>query len=150
MPYQISTKNMVSLPSQCEADKSYSLHIQITAGQVVRVAPDELAFSSAQSWRDIYGHSVKGKNYFHKTDWYAGVGDLPSSISTEPDPQKHGAMRRNLASAFSNSTLKTQADVIMGFLDLFVSQIKKYDKGEGIPVEEWFNWLTFDIVRIIL
>ncbi|KAA8569823.1 hypothetical protein MFRU_064g00300 [Monilinia fructicola] len=115
-------------------------------GQVVRIAPDELAFSSAQSWRDIYGHSVKGKKYFRKTDWYAGVGDLPNSISTEPDPQKHSAMRRVLANAFSNSVLKGQADVINKYLDMFVSQIKKHDNPNGIPVEEWFNWLTFDII----
>ncbi|KAM3065601.1 Cytochrome P450 monooxygenase boa3 [Clarireedia jacksonii] len=115
-------------------------------GHVVRIAPDELAFSSAQSWRDIYGHSVKGKKYFRKTDWYAGVGDLPNSISTEPDPRIHGAMRRVLANAFSNSVLKTQADVITRFLDMFVAQIKVHDQGEGIRVDEWFNWLTFDII----
>ncbi|QSZ32316.1 hypothetical protein DSL72_001890 [Monilinia vaccinii-corymbosi] len=114
-------------------------------GQVVRIAPDELAFSSAQSWRDIYGHSVKGKKYFRKTDWYAGVGDLPNSISTEPDPVKHSAMRRVLANAFSNSVLKGQADVVTKYLDMFVSQIKKHSSDEGIPMEEWFNWLTFDI-----
>lgn len=115
-------------------------------GHVVRIAPDELAFSSAQSWRDIYGHAVKGKKYFRKTEWYTGVGDMPPSISTEPDPAKHSQMRRTLANAFSNSTLKGQATVINRYLDLFVSQINKHNGTTGICVEEWFNWLTFDIV----
>ncbi|KAL3298791.1 isotrichodermin C-15 hydroxylase (cytochrome P-450 monooxygenase CYP65A1) [Colletotrichum asianum] len=45
-------------------------------GEVVRIAPNELCFATVPAYRDIYGHTMKGKQPIYKTSWYQTTGDL--------------------------------------------------------------------------
>ncbi|KAH9218129.1 cytochrome P450 monooxygenase-like protein [Leptodontidium sp. 2 PMI_412] len=122
----------------------YNVHQKY--GNIVRIAPNELSFSSLQAFNDLYGHVTKNKKPFLKSAWY-DMPDEMSPLGAERDPVRHSTTRRQLAHAFSVTALSQQSPIIHHYVDLFMRQLAKYGGGEGgVDVDEWFNWLTFDIV----
>lgn len=67
-------------------------------GPVVRVAPNEVSFSSPSSWEDIYGFRP-GHKTFIKSDFYDGgsFADQVHSIVSERDPVEHGRSEWSLS-----------------------------------------------------
>ncbi|GME30024.1 hypothetical protein LQ345_000377 [Neofusicoccum parvum] len=117
-------------------------------GPVVRIAPNELSFNSAQSWKDIYGHR-KGHETFVKSPFYDGgnFADKAHSIVSERDPEKHSEMRRYLSNAFSDRSLREQEHLIAKNVDAFIDQVGRLGtEPEGVDMTTWFNLLTFDII----
>ncbi|KAJ5945534.1 Short-chain dehydrogenase/reductase SDR [Penicillium verhagenii] len=115
-------------------------------GPVVRTAPNELSFNTAQSWKDIYG-SRQGHQTFVKSDFYDGgsFADRVHSIVSERDPIEHGIMRRYLAHAFSDQSLTEQEPLIANIIDRFVQQVGV--KGStGFDLGKGFEMMTFDII----
>ncbi|KAH7336568.1 cytochrome P450 monooxygenase-like protein [Rhexocercosporidium sp. MPI-PUGE-AT-0058] len=118
-------------------------------GPVVRFAPNDLDFATAESYQDIYGTATKGRKQFLKGDWYnQGPGGTRSLVmSNERDPVKHHDAKKLLAPAFSSSALRAQTVFVLKYVNMWVEQIKKRgNTGKGINMEEWYNWLTFDII----
>lgn len=131
-------------------------------GPVVRIAPDELAFTHPDAWQDIYGHRV-GKNHSvlelpKARRFYRTRGTLPNIISEE-DRAHHGLVRRVLSHGFSDQNLRVREPVITGYADLLIRQLKRLsvpssDEEEAaspaqrIPVNmtAWYNWVTVDII----
>lgn len=115
-------------------------------GPVVRVAPNELSFNTAQSWRDIY-EKKKGASTFIKSDFYDG-GNFAAeahSIVSVRDPDEHAHMRRYLRDAFSDRSLRDQEYLISEVIDRFVERIGEEGKDKaGIDIVMWFNLATFD------
>jgi cytochrome P450 len=114
----------------------------------VRVAPNEISFSSANSWKDIYGFRT-GHRPFVKSPFYDGgsFADQAHSIVSERDPVEHGVMRKYLSHAFSDKSLKEQEYLIAEMVDLFIEQVGRFGAEEGgIDFVKWFNLLTFDII----
>ncbi|CAG9981255.1 unnamed protein product [Clonostachys byssicola] len=117
-------------------------------GDVIRIAPNELFFTSFEAFEEIYGHAnhSKGREPFLKSEFYDNPDEM-SPLGAERDPVRHRETRKMLAHSFSESALTQQVQFIMSHIDLFVKQIEKYGSHEeGIQVDEWFNWLTFDII----
>lgn len=117
-------------------------------GPVVRTSPNELSFSSASSWRDIYGFRP-GHRPFVKSEFYDGgsFADQAHSIVSERDPLEHGKMRKYLSRAFSDKSLQDQEYLVQEMVDLFIERIGTHGAKEGgINMVMWFNLLTFDIV----
>lgn len=113
---------------------------------MVRIAPNELSIATPQAAKDIYGVTAKGAATFVKGSFYKPPTGEPS-IVTHSDPKKHLETRRLLSYAFSAKALKFQTDLIIQYTDLFVKQLERMGSGPtGVPIDEWFNWLTFDIV----
>ncbi|KAM4067574.1 cytochrome p450 [Hirsutella rhossiliensis] len=114
-------------------------------GPVVRISPNDISFNSARSWHDIYGVRKGRSNCFTKSDFYDG-GNFAAeahSIVSERDPAKHRQMRKFLARAFSESSLREQEALIGETIDHFVQRVGK----EGVAdLTHWFNLLTFDII----
>ncbi|KAJ2990397.1 hypothetical protein NUW58_g2604 [Xylaria curta] len=118
-------------------------------GPVVRIAPNELSFNTAQAWKDIYGFR-NGHKTFIKSDFYDG-GSFASrgvhSIVSERDPTAHGEMRRLLAHAFSASSLKEQETLITNNVDRFIDVVRvKAEKETEFDIGKTFEMLTFDII----
>lgn len=115
-------------------------------GDVVRVAPNELAFASAQSYKDIYGHASKGRTTFRKGPSYKRPTNYPSIVHA--DGEDHRKQRKALAHAFSAQALRDQEDIVRKYVDLFTMQLGKWsqDRPNGVDIPEAFNWLTFDII----
>lgn len=100
-----------------------------------------------ESWRDIYGHTGKGRRTFFKSNFYDSEGKQPSIISAR-DPIEHSIQRKSLSAAFSAKALRDQEDVVYRYVDMFIAQIGKLGgtATKGINISEAFNWLTFDII----
>ncbi|KAF5861256.1 hypothetical protein ETB97_000448 [Aspergillus alliaceus] len=117
-------------------------------GSVVRVAPNELSFNTPQSWKDIYAPR-KGRATFIKSDFYNGANfaNQASSIVSERDPAKHSVMRKFLAPAFSERSLREQEGLVTQVIDHFINQVgQRGNSKEGVDMTMWTNLLTFDII----
>ncbi|KAF2971803.1 hypothetical protein GQX73_g1680 [Xylaria multiplex] len=116
-------------------------------GPVIRIGPNELAFSSPQAWRDIYGHKKAGEEEFPKYDGtYKIFPHLPTSVINS-DRQEHGALRRQLSHGFSDRSMREQEPIIGSYVDLLVRRLKDAtQKNSSQNLREWYNYTTFDII----
>ncbi|TGJ85791.1 hypothetical protein E0Z10_g3011 [Xylaria hypoxylon] len=116
-------------------------------GTVVRIAPNELAFSSPQAWRDIYGHKKAGEEEFPKfKGTYKVFPHLPTSVINS-DRQEHGALRRQLSHGFSDRSMREQEPIIGSYVNLLVSRLNDaIKKNSSQNLREWYNYTTFDII----
>ncbi|KAH8781076.1 cytochrome P450 [Diaporthe sp. PMI_573] len=116
-------------------------------GPVVRTAPNELLFNTAQSFRDIYGFRP-GHKTFVKSTFYDG-GSFAArgvhSIVSERDPVTHGKMRRLLAHAFSNSALLEQEELVQRGIEMLMQAIRR-NLHQDIDITNLFQRLAFDII----
>ena len=111
-------------------------------GPVVRVSPNQLSFSSAEAWKDIYGHTT-GRKTFLKGTFYEPMPGEVSNLLSSRDPGMHSMMRRNLSHGFSTAALSQQEDLIQEYVDLFIQQIGDEKNGSVLEMTSWFNFLTF-------
>ncbi|KAF2472771.1 cytochrome P450 [Lindgomyces ingoldianus] len=121
-----------------------SLHAKY--GPVVRVAPNELSFNSAQSWRDIYGgHPPFQKSALYDGAWFANLGVY--GITTSRDEDQHSLMRKYLAPAFSHSALRAQEGLVAEHVDELIGWMreKSIQGSEIMDLEVWMRMCTFDI-----
>ncbi|KAK6852413.1 Cytochrome P450 monooxygenase alt3 [Apiospora arundinis] len=132
-------------------------------GPVVRIAPDELSYTSTggDAWKKIYGR--RGADEFPKClDGRAIAG--PNIRQTAADGiisaphDKHARLRRAVAPAFSERALREQE----GFLQLYTGKLMEQlrrccragagagagDGGRSEPQDmmRWYNLLTFDVM----
>ncbi|KAI0205168.1 cytochrome P450 [Astrocystis sublimbata] len=128
------------LPFQTSA-----LHEQY--GPVVRIAPNELSYSSPQAWRDIYGHKKAGQPEFPKYDgFYRPFKWQPRSLLAA-ERHEHGVLRRQMAHGFSDRSMKEQEPLIGAYVDLLISRLKENMKpNKSQNLREWYNFTTFDII----
>ncbi|KAJ5674729.1 benzoate 4-monooxygenase cytochrome P450 [Penicillium maclennaniae] len=89
----------------------------------------------------------KDTKTFVKSEFYEGgnFAAEATSIVSERSPQAHAEMRRYLASAFSDRSLKAQEPLIAAVVDEFIEQIGIKGK-DGLDLVLWFNLTTFDII----
>ena len=124
----------------------YHSLIGASLGPIVRTAPNELSFNTAQSWKDIYdfrqGHSI-----FIKSEFYDGgsFADRCGSIVSERDPEVHGVMRKTLAHAFSQRSLFEQESLVSKSVDAFIDKIGN-EGALGTDIVTAFTLLSFDII----
>ncbi|MCJ1470908.1 hypothetical protein MMC07_009556, partial [Pseudocyphellaria aurata] len=115
-------------------------------GPIVRTAPNELSFNTAQSWKDIYDFR-QGHLTFIKSEFYDGgsFADRCGSIVSERDPQVHGIMRKYLSHAFSARSLTEQEFLIAKSVDAFIRRIGE-DGAKSIDIVMAFTLMSFDII----
>ena len=121
-------------------------------GPIVRIAPNELAFTDPQASRDIYGFR-HGHKPFPKNPLWIPIppknGPRAPSI-LNADDEDHQRIRKAWSFGFSDKSLKDQEYLIRGHVDLLVAQLKKQiDRGHGsadVDMVKWFNYCAFDIV----
>ncbi|KAH5479181.1 hypothetical protein HBI52_224610 [Parastagonospora nodorum] len=118
-------------------------------GPVVRIAPNELSFNTAASWKDIYGYRP-GHRTFVKGEFYDGAAFVKShatrSLINTKDPTEHGKMRRYLANAFSDKSLREQESLVAQEVDKLVEKLGEAGLAkDGTDLQRWLNMATFDI-----
>ena len=130
-------------------------------GPIVRIAPNELAFSEPDAWKDIYGHRVGAAQGAEEMDkyhtFYRTKGEVLSISSG--DREYHGRLRRQLAHGFSERALREQEPLIGSYMDLLVKRLREHcvdrdrvDPTTGLParrkldIKTWYNWTTFDVI----
>ncbi|KAK7178809.1 cytochrome P450 [Paraphaeosphaeria sporulosa] len=118
------------------------------AGPVVRTAPNELSFNTAQAWRDIYDFRP-GHLTFVKSEFYEGgsFADQCGSIVSERSATVHGRMRKHLSHAFSQRSLVEQEELIASTVDKLIDRVGELGTApEGVDIVKWWNMMTFDII----
>lgn len=109
-------------------------------GDIVRVAPNELSFTTGETaWQEIYGFRGGKKEEFQKDlFWYSRpVNGVRSIISA--NRQDHSRMRRVFSHAFSDKALRDQEPLIQRYVELLIRRLReKTENGE-----------TFDLVKYV-
>lgn len=114
-------------------------------GPVVRVAPNELAYTDANAWREILGHNPKGEEVGKWTPFYRPVDNMPMDIISA-DRDMHGKLRRQLAHGFSDRSMREQEPIIRSYVDKLMSQLRERCRsGEALDMAGWYNYTTFDV-----
>ncbi|KAJ5381530.1 Cytochrome P450 [Penicillium cataractarum] len=115
-------------------------------GDIVRIAPDELAFSHPDAWKDIMGHK-KGEQELGKAAWfYQPVEELPRHVVNE-EREEHGRLRRQMAHGFSEKSMRSQEPLIRSYVDLFLQRLSEISQdGSAVIISDWYNYTTFDII----
>lgn len=120
-------------------------------GDVVRVTPNEISFTSSEAWQDIYGFrtgKLKNHSSMQKDPiWFPPPLNGAPSILVANDVD-HAAGRRTLSHAFSEKALAEQEVLIQQYVDLLVDKMKEKTSESKAPLDmvQWYNWCTFDII----
>lgn len=131
--------------------KMYELHQ--TYGLVVRVAPWELSYTSAQAWKDIYTGSISQKKSgakeplppkiiygAHEMEYFGA-----HSIMFQFSIADHSRHRRILSPSLSNKALRGQEPIIIKHADMFVQRMRERT-STAVDLTEWLKFLSFDII----
>ncbi|PLB53530.1 cytochrome P450 [Aspergillus steynii IBT 23096] len=115
-------------------------------GEVVRIAPDELAFTNGEAWKPIYGtrigHSQKPKDM----RVFAPPANGHPTIIQSNDAD-HSRFRRLLSHAFSEASLRGQEPIIKQYIDLLIQRLhENASETEPVDMVAWYNFTTFDII----
>lgn len=121
-----------------------ALHKQY--GPILRIGPNELAFNTAQAFRDIYGARPGGCFPKNRSQYVApanGVDHLVCAV----DNATHARQKRLLAHAFSEKALRDQEGLITGYVDTLITKLRsQIRQGASIvDIKSWMNFTTFDI-----
>lgn len=118
--------------------------LSVYPGDVVRVAPNDLSFSTPQSVKDIYGPPSKQKKLFVKSERFY---DNNPSLAYERDPERHASQAKLYQSAFRTQALRDQEHLIHQHTDTFVKQLLRLSREVGsVDMARAAEWLTFDII----
>ncbi|CAG8045280.1 unnamed protein product [Penicillium salamii] len=118
-------------------------------GDVVRIAPNALAYRAASGWKEIYGHRKRGGKVFIKDPaLYAPTPNRVNAIITAQD-EVHQRMRRLLTHAFSNKALMAQEEILQTYADILIEKLQGImgsTSSQRIDIASWFNFTTFDLI----
>ncbi|KAJ6109331.1 cytochrome P450 monooxygenase [Penicillium sp. IBT 16267x] len=113
-------------------------------GDIVRIAPDELAFSHPDAWKDIMGHK-NGEPEMAKANWFYRPLDEPLHIVNE-DIDEHKRLRRQMAHAFSEKSMREQEPMIRKYVDILLERLRENCTNGSVVISDWYNFTTFDII----
>jgi len=114
-------------------------------GEIVRIAPDELSYCSAEAWKDIYGHRQGHPQMQKDPLTFSKPANLPPSIITADDAT-HARYRRLISNAFSEKAMREQEPLIQTYVDLLIQRLRENCGDKPIDMVKWYNWTTFDIL----
>lgn len=128
------------------------LYIHIAAihekyGPTVRIAPDELSFTSPDAWPEIYNSRpqlMKSRYHFGHDE----SGKMPMSMIAAPDAE-HSRVRRLAGPAFLNSSVAEVEPTMQHYAELLCSQLRA--ASEETPQQsqnmvDWFLWTLNDVI----
>ncbi|KAI1079769.1 isotrichodermin C-15 hydroxylase [Whalleya microplaca] len=114
-------------------------------GDIVRIAPNELAFMTPQSVIDIHGSAVKHQEVFVKTE-FVDLGSGDGGIAWERDPHKHREIAKKLSPAFSLKSIHAKEIKFYKYIDIFIDKIKANGGSPaGIEISKWTTWMAMDL-----
>ncbi|KAJ5729028.1 uncharacterized protein N7483_003536 [Penicillium malachiteum] len=113
-------------------------------GDIVRIAPEELAFSHPDAWKDIFGHK-NGEPEMAKANWFYRPTEEPCHI-VNGDTDEHRKLRRQMAHGFSDKSMRAQEPMIRKYVDLLLQKLHEGCKDGSMVISDWYNFTTFDII----
>ncbi|KAK8868875.1 Cytochrome P450 monooxygenase alt3 [Apiospora arundinis] len=115
-------------------------------GPVVRIAPDELSYTTSSAWKKIYGQRTPE---FPKA--LDGRGIAPTSIGGRPSlmtetQENHLRLRRAINPAFSERALREQEHYLQTHSNKLVRIFREKSDKEPVDMTTYFFVIAFDIV----
>ncbi|KUL82184.1 hypothetical protein ZTR_09567 [Talaromyces verruculosus] len=116
-------------------------------GPVIRIAPDELSYTTETAWKKIYGQRTPE---FSKC--LDGRGIVPPSRMgvrgiVTAHQEKHAQLRRAILPAFSERALREQEDYLQLYVHKLTKQLSKVSNAGPQNMAKWYSLTTFDIVN---
>ncbi|KAH7412712.1 cytochrome P450 [Cadophora sp. MPI-SDFR-AT-0126] len=116
-------------------------------GPVVRVAPDEISFTTPEAWNDIYG-MVKSKDgekiqMRKDPDLFFRPSEGSKDMTFELDDVEHARQRRVFSHAFSDKSLRDQEPIIESYINKMSDRLHEVC-GKPVNMSAWFNYVLFD------
>jgi cytochrome P450 len=123
----------------------HQLHLKY--GAVVRIAPNELACTDPQAWKDIYGH---------RNGMPENVKDPSQIISEDPahptiidaTREHHSKIRRLISNGFSDKSMRQQENILVSYVKLFIEGLRKNSPGP-VDLVEWYNVSQTSSIRMV-
>lgn len=115
-------------------------------GPVIRIAPDELSYTTGTAWKKIYGQ--RNPEFVKCLD---GRGIVPPSrmgvrgIATAHQ-EKHAQLRRAILPAFSERALREQESFFQLYAGKLTAQLRRACKSGPQDMVRWYSFTAFDIV----
>ncbi|KAK7956631.1 uncharacterized protein PG986_005853 [Apiospora aurea] len=115
-------------------------------GPVVRIAPDELSYTTSSAWKKIYGQRTP--EFAKALD---GRGIAPTSIGGRPSlmtetQENHLRLRKAINPAFSERALREQEHYLQAHSNKLVKILTEKSKQGPVDMTTWYNIVAFDIV----
>ncbi|KAI9652378.1 MAG: hypothetical protein M1831_006856 [Alyxoria varia] len=112
-------------------------------GHTVRIAPNELSYTSDTAWKSIYGHrsAEMGKDPIFLLHTPTGVQNILTA-----DRATHTRQRRLLSHAFSEKALREQEDILQHYITKLLEQFSARWQSGPLDLAAWFHYLTFDLI----
>ncbi|KAJ5811983.1 hypothetical protein N7474_008284 [Penicillium riverlandense] len=124
-------------------------------GEVVRIGPNTISFSSIQAYKDIYGHgSQVVKDVFYDNQ----AGGNPSMADTS-SRELHSRKRKNLSFVFAAKQVTSMEPRVMDVVDKLLRAVKVKSQGSKIAptdrfdtvngaldIRPWLNMFTYDAI----
>lgn len=149
-PWLASISDLDRLWSAAQGGQmNYHLHLHEKYGPLVRIGPKHVSFSDASLIPQIYGITSK----FYKSDFYkqfdikTPTGFVPTIFSVR-DEEKHKAIKRPIASAYSMSALKELEPMNDACSAIFMRKLDGL-VGQDIDLGTWLHWYAFDVITSI-
>lgn len=116
-------------------------------GPIVRIGPNEISFTCAEAWKEIYGMRRDQGGEMPKCT----VVDTPlfgiRSILTTEGTAEHGYLRRMIAPAFTDRAVKEQESLVQKQIDLLMQRLKaQADGSTPIDMCKWITFTVFDVI----
>lgn len=114
-------------------------------GEVARISPTELSYTSAQAWKDIYGHAHDGKPTNGKEPrFYGPVKDLDNKTPgiLESDDANHTRMRKIFSHAFSHKAIQEQEPIFQKYTSSLIKKLKMAiaeDSKRQFDILAWYK-----------
>ncbi|PGH29985.1 hypothetical protein GX50_07258 [[Emmonsia] crescens] len=125
------------------------LDLHKTYGDVVRIAPNELAISSPEAWKDILGNRTRGEKELEKFwQFYRPAEAKKETSIINAGREQHSRLRRQISHGFSDKSMREQEPLITQHIDLLMKRLNELGEGgsKTFDLTEWYNYTTFDII----
>ncbi|KPM46345.1 hypothetical protein AK830_g83 [Neonectria ditissima] len=127
--------------------KSIDLHKKY--GSVVRVAPDHLSYTTETAWKFIYGlRAVEMEKNNQAGFSRPGVEGAHAILSA--DKANHTRLRRILAPALSEKSIKEYDTTIMHYVDLLVEKLTRLCGKDSVDLNKYFEMTTLDLISDVV
>lgn len=122
-------------------------------GDIVRVGPREISYTSASANRTIFGGRPTEETVFEKNPvvWLQGSGEIHNIFFARH--REHAHYRKMMAPAFSEAAIREQEPVVQHYVSKFMDGMRQrsgnacYPDANGVVnIQAWYNFFVFDIL----
>ncbi|TAQ86122.1 hypothetical protein B7494_g5556 [Chlorociboria aeruginascens] len=117
-------------------------------GPILRIAPSEVTFASAEAWTDIFADRPGHLPFPKDPVWWAKQPGNPESLLSAPS-EAHARMRKLLSYGFTARAVRAQEPMIQKYVGMLIERLTEQVEGKAagavIDIVPWFNFTTFDI-----